>query len=257
MTIWELKNRLSAENHIIGSVQIELGKKCNSPDILGIYEENGRWYVYDTNDRGNIVILDAGNEDDMTKALYRRILKKEKRKNGTLLTNELISYLQDYSKDKNSNILNTALNNVKIEANKNPNSEYISFKNIIRIYLEMTSDYKNPMLTKICETEDKVQLFYKELIYRFAKENSELSDKGIDKFIKDLKVYTDLYVELVEYLLNNNRYKKDLIEVEGYNAETLCRQYNLTRIGAYNYLMYLREEPQNALADLKANLPRK
>lgn len=78
MKLTELKTKLSIENHIVGSTQIELGKKCNSPDILGIYEENSIWYVYDTNDRGNIVILDTGNEDDIIKALYRRILKKEK-----------------------------------------------------------------------------------------------------------------------------------------------------------------------------------
>lgn len=43
------------------------------------YEESGIWYVYDTNDRGGIVIVDKGGENEMTEALYRRVLKAEKR----------------------------------------------------------------------------------------------------------------------------------------------------------------------------------
>ena len=47
--------------------------------IIGIYEENGCWYIYDTADREKIVVLDHGSEEDMAEALYRRILKIEKR----------------------------------------------------------------------------------------------------------------------------------------------------------------------------------
>ena len=43
----------------------------------------------------------------------------------------------------------------------------------------------------------------------------------------------------------------------GYTAETLHRDYNLSPLGAYNYLVYLKEDPNNALTDLKAGLPRK
>ena len=67
------------EKHIVGSLQIECGKKVLSPGVIGIYKENGQCYVYDTNDRGGIVILDEGTEDDMTEALYRRVIKAEKR----------------------------------------------------------------------------------------------------------------------------------------------------------------------------------
>ncbi|ADL36285.1 hypothetical protein bpr_II348 (plasmid) [Butyrivibrio proteoclasticus B316] len=79
MTVNELKDKLTSEKHFTGSLQIVFGVKIPSPDILGIYEENGVWYVYDTNDRGGIVILDSGSEADMADALYRRILKIEKR----------------------------------------------------------------------------------------------------------------------------------------------------------------------------------
>lgn len=79
MTIIELKNKLVSEKHVIGALQIEFDRKVEAPGILGIFEETGVWYVYDTNERGSIVILDKGNETEMADALYRRVLKVEKR----------------------------------------------------------------------------------------------------------------------------------------------------------------------------------
>ncbi len=79
MTLIDLKNKLISEKHVTGALQIECGRKVEAPGILGIYEELGIWYVYDTNDRGGIVVLDKGNENEMTEALYRRVLKAEKR----------------------------------------------------------------------------------------------------------------------------------------------------------------------------------
>lgn len=57
MTLNELKNKLSSEGRVIGSLQIICGRKCESPDVMGIYEEDGIWYVYHTDDRGGIVIV--------------------------------------------------------------------------------------------------------------------------------------------------------------------------------------------------------
>ncbi len=78
MTLNELKNKLSSEGRVIGSLQIICGRKCESPDVMGIYEEDGIWYVYHTDDRGGIVVVDEGNENDMTEDLYRRVLKEKK-----------------------------------------------------------------------------------------------------------------------------------------------------------------------------------
>ena len=47
MTFKELKNKLSNEDHIISPYRdIVYGEKSDSPSILGIYEENGVWYIY-------------------------------------------------------------------------------------------------------------------------------------------------------------------------------------------------------------------
>ena len=45
------------------------------------------------------------------------------------------------------------------------------------------------------------------------------------------------------------------VAVEGYTAKRLMNETILTPIGAFGYLVYLREKPKEALADLKANLP--
>ena len=79
MSINDLKTRLNSEKLILGAIEVEIGRKCSSPNIIGIFEENGVWSVYDTNDRGGIVILDKGSENDMADALYRRILKIDKK----------------------------------------------------------------------------------------------------------------------------------------------------------------------------------
>jgi (2Fe-2S) ferredoxin len=80
MTLDELKTRLAVEKHTTGGIYlIECGEKCEAPGVLGIYEENGVWYVYLTDDRGDIIVVAKGTENDMTDALYRRILKAEKR----------------------------------------------------------------------------------------------------------------------------------------------------------------------------------
>ena len=79
MTLNELKNKLLSEQHAVGAIEIVCGEKCEAPGVWGIYEEEGVWYVYHTNDRGGIIVLEEGNESDMTEELYQRVLKKEKR----------------------------------------------------------------------------------------------------------------------------------------------------------------------------------
>ena len=79
MTLNELKNKLSSERHVVGALRIECGRKYESPGVLGIYEEDGVWYVYDTNDRGRICVIAEGNENDMTEEFYQYVLDEEKR----------------------------------------------------------------------------------------------------------------------------------------------------------------------------------
>lgn len=79
MTIEELKNRLDNEKHLIDAYQeVVCGKKIDAPYILGIYEENGVWYIYGTDDRGNIIVYDQGEEEKMVDTMYQEIINNEK-----------------------------------------------------------------------------------------------------------------------------------------------------------------------------------
>lgn len=66
-----------------------------------------------------------------------------------------------------------------------------------------------------------------------------------------------LMIQILKYLLAEGIYKKSLISVEGYDVKRLCNNYKLSQVGVYNFLIYLRENHKEALADLVAGLPRK
>ena len=73
MTFKELKNKLSNEEHIISPYRdIVYGEKSDSPSILGV------WYIYTTEERGGMIIIKQGSENEMTEALYKKVLKIEK-----------------------------------------------------------------------------------------------------------------------------------------------------------------------------------
>ncbi len=58
------------------------------------------------------------------------------------------------------------------------------------------------------------------------------------------------------FYIKNNRFKNfNQIEVERYSAKQLYDTTYLEPLGAYNYLIYLRESPKEALEDLKKGLP--
>ena len=46
-------------------------------------------------------------------------------------------------------------------------------------------------------------------------------------------------------------------QVCGYTAEILTKEYNLSPLEVYSYLVYFIEDPERAEADLKAGLPPK
>lgn len=94
------------------------------------------------------------------------------------------------------------------------------------------------------------------LINDYLQFNSTYSAQRRSNIIQKLHKYGDILYEFYYYVLHE-RMENDGIEVEGYNAKQLTEKYPLTVLGAYNYLIYLREDPSNALSDLQKGLPRK
>lgn len=94
------------------------------------------------------------------------------------------------------------------------------------------------------------------LIKDYLRTVSGYSEKRLDSILSKLKTHTDIYLEFYDFVLDE-QFPEDGIAVEGFTARQLFENFKLTPLGAYNYLIYLRERPAKAIADLKARLPKK
>jgi len=87
--------------------------------------------------------------------------------------------------------------------------------------------------------------------------NNGIPEMSIDDYLKQLKSYEDILMEFYDYVLLDEFPKDRAVVIYGYTAQKLCEKFSLSVLGAYNYLIYLREYPDEALADLERALPRK
>lgn len=99
---------------------------------------------------------------------------------------------------------------------------------------------------------------YDKKILNILKSEFRMTDKRAVLAIQKLQTYQEIYDEFV-LVSTTGKYanKSSAIIVEGFTAEKLNTDYPLSLIGAYNYLIYLKEAPQKALEDLRKGLPRK
>lgn len=99
---------------------------------------------------------------------------------------------------------------------------------------------------------------YDKRILSTLKNDFRMSEKRAVLAIQKLLKYKDIYDEFVLVTMSGKYVEESLaVSVEGYTAESLNSNYPLSLIGAYNYLIYLRESPREALEDLRKGLPRK
>lgn len=82
------------------------------------------------------------------------------------------------------------------------------------------------------------------------------SEQRMAAILSKLQKYGDIFFEFYDFVLYE-RFTEEGIVIEGYTAQKLVHNFPLSPLGAYNYLIYLREMPEKALADLKAGLPTK
>lgn len=95
------------------------------------------------------------------------------------------------------------------------------------------------------------------LIKDYLRTVSDYSEKRLTSIVSKLIAHKDVYFEFYDYVLYEQFPEEDAIVVEGLSAQQLATNYPLSPLGAYNYLIYLREMSEKALADLKAGLPTK
>lgn len=97
--------------------------------------------------------------------------------------------------------------------------------------------------------------FYKIGIIEYILHRMKLSQTRAEKAYEKIAKHADICKEFYQYIMNDEAFTPNPIKVEGFTVQYLVDNYPLSVLGAYNYLIYLREMPEEALADLKAGLP--
>lgn len=114
-----------------------------------------------------------------------------------------------------------------------------------------------PLLMDIEKASYKVAAGSNPLIDKLKREY-QMTDKRAMLTLHKLRSQKDIYKEFLRVFAEGFfPDDDDAVNVEGFTAERLTRDYPLNAVGAYNYLIYLRENPEKALSDLRAGLPNK
>lgn len=130
-------------------------------------------------------------------------------------------------------------------------------------------------ITKIIEEVSQEDMFcelstddFLEILNDYLKKSKELYiNNEIKKFISEympsnnihenyskIDRHEDLKNELY-FVIKNNSYPEEKVSVCGYTAEKLQKETRLNMLGAYNYLIFLREKPDKAKELLLKGLP--
>ena len=88
------------------------------------------------------------------------------------------------------------------------------------------------------------------MIKDYIRAKTDYSDDMIQATLKKLREHKDVFLEFHNTILAEDYPKKGIV-VEGYTAEQVADRLSLTPLGAYNYLIYLREKPEEALDNLE------
>lgn len=114
-----------------------------------------------------------------------------------------------------------------------------------------------PLVKEIEDSSYEIHSYDKELVRRM-KEIFRLNQRRAVQSLDKLATHEDIYDEFVKVIYSGKKAAADhQVSVEGFTAGALSERYPLSVLGAYNYLIYLRERPKEALADLKKGLRRK
>ena len=102
-----------------------------------------------------------------------------------------------------------------------------------------------------------IESFYKIGIKEYLLYNMKLSEKRAEESYNKIKDYDIILNEFYYYIMNDCTFNPKAWSVQGFTAQRLVDNYFLSPLGAYNYLIYLLEKPDEALEHLRKGLPRK
>ena len=111
--------------------------------------------------------------------------------------------------------------------------------------------------TAKAQIEWTANYFYRTGITEYILHRMNLSQTIAEKSYEKIARHADIRKEFYQYIMNDEAFTLNPIKVEGFTAQYLVTHYSLSILGAYNYLIYLRERPEEALMNLKEGLPRR
>ncbi len=91
------------------------------------------------------------------------------------------------------------------------------------------------------------------VLCRYVQKNYEYSEKQSRTLVKQIKRHKDIFEEFFNYACIAEFCKNDgeQTEVCGYTAEILNRDYKMSPLDAYLFLIHLKKNPEEALEELK------
>lgn len=97
------------------------------------------------------------------------------------------------------------------------------------------------------------------VLVKNMKQLFQLNQKQTICSLLKLSEYENIYSEFIDGMAADGFVfpQGEMIVIQGYTAKKLHEDFPLSPLGAYNYLIYLSEDPEDAIADLKRGLPRK
>ena len=110
----------------------------------------------------------------------------------------------------------------------------------------------------ICDAKKNIKWiadsFYEMGIIHYLIYEANVSELIAQKWYKKFYHNPDIRNEFYDFIMTGS-YPSNPVKVEGFTAKELASNYPLSVVGAYNYLIYLREKPIEALNNLAKGLP--
>ena len=106
--------------------------------------------------------------------------------------------------------------------------------------------------------DEEIVKIKKDVICQFIRETYSMSEQQANDAWEYLKQDMHVLFEFKYYVAKGEFVPADdCYKVQGYSAEQLYTTTYLEVLGAFNYLVYLKTKPQEALEELKKGLPRR
>lgn len=98
----------------------------------------------------------------------------------------------------------------------------------------------------------------KELVLDYMSKHHNMTEIKLKNAWEYLEQSYEVLNEFIQYIKTGDFISDDkAVTVEGYTAKQLYENTYLSPLGAFNYLIYLKKNPKEAIKNLKAGLPRK